>query len=89
MCKCLICCGLTDGGAEGVRTPDLLNAIQALYQLSYDPIRSGGKCMTLPEIVKTNLCFCTLKFQPRTLACGRERDRAEHNGANRGPARPD
>jgi hypothetical protein len=26
-----------DGGAEGVRTPDLLNAIQALYQLSYDP----------------------------------------------------
>ena len=25
------------GGAEGVRTPDLLNAIQALYQLSYDP----------------------------------------------------
>jgi hypothetical protein len=28
------------GGAEGVRTPDLLNAIQALYQLSYDPIQS-------------------------------------------------
>jgi hypothetical protein len=28
-----------DGGAEGVRTPDLLNAIQALYQLSYDPDR--------------------------------------------------
>ena len=27
------------GGAEGVRTPDLLNAIQALYQLSYDPDR--------------------------------------------------
>ena len=27
------------GGAEGVRTPDLLNAIQALYQLSYDPIQ--------------------------------------------------
>src|SRR5580658_7526201 len=29
------------GGAEGVRTPDLLNAIQALYQLSYDPILWG------------------------------------------------
>ncbi len=29
--------GLSLGGAEGVRTPDLLNAIQALYQLSYDP----------------------------------------------------
>ena len=31
-----------DGGAEGVRTPDLLNAIQALYQLSYDPVQSAG-----------------------------------------------
>jgi hypothetical protein len=30
---------LEGGGAEGVRTPDLLNAIQALYQLSYDPCR--------------------------------------------------
>ena len=37
-----------DGGAEGVRTPDLLNAIQALYQLSYDPIRSDKKCKVLP-----------------------------------------
>ncbi len=25
-------------GAEGNRTPDLLNAIEALYQLSYDPV---------------------------------------------------
>ena len=25
-------------GAMGIRTPDLLNAIEALYQLSYDPI---------------------------------------------------
>ena len=30
-----------DGGADKDRTCDLLNAIQALYQLSYDPIRSG------------------------------------------------
>jgi hypothetical protein len=29
------------GGAEGNRTPDLLNAIQALSQLSYGPDRSG------------------------------------------------
>ena len=77
-----------DGGAEGVRTPDLLNAIQALYQLSYDPIRSGAKCKTPPGIVKTNLNFCTLKFPPRTLACGRERERAERYGADRGPAWP-
>jgi hypothetical protein len=31
-------CGIT-GGAEGNRTPDLLNAIQALSQLSYGPDR--------------------------------------------------
>jgi hypothetical protein len=29
----------TIGGAEGNRTPDLLNAIQALSQLSYGPDR--------------------------------------------------
>ena len=28
-------------GAMGIRTPDLLNAIEALYQLSYDPKFSG------------------------------------------------
>jgi hypothetical protein len=27
-------------GAEGIRTPDLLSAIQALYQLSYSPDRA-------------------------------------------------
>ena len=27
------------GGAEGIRTPDLLIANQSLYQLSYDPSR--------------------------------------------------
>jgi hypothetical protein len=30
------------GGARGSRTPDLLNAIQALSQLSYGPVRAGG-----------------------------------------------
>ncbi len=30
------------GGAEGNRTPDLLNAIQALSQLSYGPAGLGG-----------------------------------------------
>jgi hypothetical protein len=28
---------LKKNGATGIRTPDLLNAIEALYQLSYDP----------------------------------------------------
>jgi hypothetical protein len=31
------------GGAEGNRTPDLLNAIQALSQLSYGPAGLGGR----------------------------------------------
>ena len=38
------------GGAEGVRTPDLLNAIQALYQLSYDPIRKGRNLKSQPRL---------------------------------------
>ena len=29
-------------GAMGIRTPDLLNAIEALYQLSYDPETSNN-----------------------------------------------
>ena len=45
------------GGAKEARTPDLLNAIQALYQLSYDPIRSEKKSKTSPRIVKTILRF--------------------------------
>ena len=32
-------CGLVKcGGAKGIRTPDLLNAIQTRYQLRHDPI---------------------------------------------------
>ena len=30
------------GGGKEIRTPDLLNAIQALYQLSYTPINTTG-----------------------------------------------
>jgi hypothetical protein len=33
-------------GGEGNRTPDLLNAIQALSQLSYAPERGGVKAAT-------------------------------------------
>jgi hypothetical protein len=38
-------------GAMGIRTPDLLNAIEALYQLSYDPekIKSYAKMLTPPR----------------------------------------
>ena len=33
------------GGAEGIRTPDLLIANQPLYQLSYDP----SQCRPIPD----------------------------------------
>ena len=38
-------------GAMGIRTPDLLNAIEALYQLSYDPekTKSYAKMLTPPR----------------------------------------
>ncbi len=39
---------IEDGGAEGIRTPDPHNAIVVLYQLSYDPIQSGGNLGVLP-----------------------------------------
>ncbi len=34
----LFCFWEAGRGAMGIRTPDLLNAIEALYQLSYDPL---------------------------------------------------
>ncbi len=37
------CEEILDGGAEGGRTPDLLIANEALYQLSYDPIQCAAK----------------------------------------------
>ena len=36
------------GGPEGTRTPDLLNAIQALSQLSYEPVETWRICNCLP-----------------------------------------
>lgn len=36
----------------GIRTPDLLNAIEALYQLSYDPAKRSGKSNPTQRHVK-------------------------------------
>ena len=36
--KPLLFAHVPDGGGKGSRTPDLFNAIEALYQLSYTPI---------------------------------------------------
>ena len=46
--RCFYCNGLSQNGGEGNRTPDLVNAIHALSQLSYAPVildadkKSGG-----------------------------------------------
>ena len=46
--------GFLSGGGKGSRTPDLLNAIQALYQLSYTPTSpfAGEKLgyLTIPSV---------------------------------------
>ena len=36
----------------GIRTPDLLNAIEALYQLSYDPAEKFGQISPAARYVK-------------------------------------
>jgi hypothetical protein len=33
----------------GIRTPDLLNAIEALYQLSYDPVNEGREILVVSK----------------------------------------
>ena len=45
--------GTVTGGAEGNRTPDLLNAIQALSQLSYSP--SKAKKLRLHQLIVNDL----------------------------------
>ncbi len=60
-----------DGGAEGVRTPDLLNAIQALYQLSYDPIRSGSEGIGPGQIVKSKILKCRVVFKTGLLCASK------------------
>jgi hypothetical protein len=40
--RCTAVSDFEENGGEGDRTPDLLNAIQALSQLSYTPRRSGN-----------------------------------------------
>lgn len=40
---------IISGGAMGIRTPDLLNAIEALYQLSYDPVKGRASIAALEK----------------------------------------
>jgi hypothetical protein len=49
-----------NGGAEGNRTPDLLNAIQALSQLSYGPGVGAGPITRPPNHRKAGVHECRL-----------------------------
>ncbi len=52
-----------DGGAEESRTPDLLRARQALYQLSYDPFFLL-QLFPLSGVAKLFLLGCVLMYAP-------------------------
>ena len=56
--------GIRGDGGEGNRTPDLLNAIQALSQLSYAPRRRS-------RAVRTGLPSGTAKYSHVYIACQR------------------
>ncbi len=58
-----------DGGADKDRTCDLLNAIQALYQLSYDPIQSGQKLTDPASFVKSNFARFENTSGARCICC--------------------
>ena len=51
---------LNPGGAERVRTDDILNANQVLFQLSYGPLNPSRPafplrlCIALPKIYQTS-----------------------------------
>lgn len=50
--------GRTEGGAEGIRTPRLLNAIEALYQMSYSP-RNASPARSKQVTGATGDGYCT------------------------------
>ena len=57
-------CGMSwISGAEGDRTPDLLNAIQALSQLSYSPI-AKARVLVPTLFSKVNRFFHDVDFFP-------------------------
>ena len=52
-------CGRGDGGAEGIRTPGLLIANEALSQLSYSPVPQGADNAQRPRRSQATQGSCT------------------------------
>lgn len=51
----------------GVRTPDLLNAIQALYQLSYDPVKEWAQTILRVALAVKEKSRIPLLWRNKTL----------------------
>ena len=51
---------LYDGGDKGSRTPDLLNAIETLYQLSYIPKKENAHMLS--KYMAERKCFRLIFF---------------------------
>jgi hypothetical protein len=63
-----------DSGAEGSRTPDLLNAIQALSQLSYGPSHPDPPPLRKAHLhmsINSNLLSGADETRTRDLRCDR------------------
>ena len=78
-----------ESGAEGSRTLDLLNAIQALSQLSYGPTRrdgnwrEGGRIASDPRDVNASAGSRRAQRAPRDDRQQHEREDADHDRARR------
>ena len=58
-------------GDEGIRTPDLLRAREALSQLSYIPVRVGLTRLELVTFPLSEGCSNRLSYRPVTLMAER------------------
>ncbi len=80
------CIVMTDGGAEGDRTPDLMTASHALSQLSYGPGKIGD--VSLAERLRNGEQFCPMCGFSAASLDGRRLGPVVSRGSSRGAATP-
>src|SRR6266496_346081 len=79
--------GVLPGGAMGIRTPDLLHAMQALYQLSYSPSERPAHRAAAPRQCTRSLRTAVPRLRVADHSrCGLLQDSAQAHRAP-GPAR--
>ena len=57
------------GGAEEDRTPDLLRARQALYQLSYGPVNAASTTRPKASLIRLSSLPRHSRFSAKPLLC--------------------